>query len=97
MHNKPQLQTSAFCDIFVGVQSICAFIVIMKMIGFLLDCLHGTNDKTFINGRTTLMVRIIPYVRTNIIYVCKYSFKSYGNYNMHTHSLEGFHSQYLVF
>jgi hypothetical protein len=63
MHNKPQLQTSAFCDIFVGVQSICAFIVIMKTIGFVLDCLHGTNDvKTFTNGKTTLMVKIIRYV-----------------------------------
>jgi hypothetical protein len=57
--NNPQLQTFAFCDIFVGVQSICALIVIMKAIGFVLDHLHGIGDlKTFTNGRT------IPKVKT---------------------------------
>lgn len=32
---------SVFGDIFVGVQWIGAFIVIMRALGFVLNCLHG--------------------------------------------------------
>jgi hypothetical protein len=42
--NNPQLQTFVFGDI-VSVQSICTFIVIMKTIKFVLDCLCGINDS----------------------------------------------------
>jgi hypothetical protein len=55
--NNPQLQKTTFGNIFVCVQSIFAFIDIMKVVGFLLDRLHGTCDpKTFTNGRTTIDV-----------------------------------------
>ncbi len=41
-----------FDDIFVGVQSSYVFIVIMEVVGFVLDYLHGTNDlKMFTNDR----------------------------------------------
>ncbi len=43
--NSPQLQTSTFGDIFGSVQSIYAFIVIMRAIGFVLDNLHGIHDR----------------------------------------------------
>ncbi len=50
-------------DIFIGVKSICGFIVIMKVVEFLLDHLYGTGDlKTFTNGRTTPKARITTIV-----------------------------------
>jgi hypothetical protein len=61
--NNPQLQTSLFDDIFVGIQSSCVFIVIMKALGCVLDYLHGINDlKMFTNGRMTTKVKTITYV-----------------------------------
>jgi hypothetical protein len=55
--NNPWLHRIVFGDIFVCVQSIFAFIVIMKVVKFLLDGLHGIHDpKTFTNGKTTRYV-----------------------------------------
>ncbi len=47
-----QLQTFLYGDIFICVQSICSYIVIMKVVEFVLDCLYGVGDlKMFPNGR----------------------------------------------
>ncbi len=82
--NYPRLQTFAFDDIFVNIQSICAFIVIMKVVGFVLDYLHGIGDvKTFTNGRMTLMVRVVIDVWTTTKFVWKYNFKSYEKLDTH--------------
>ncbi len=64
---------SMFGDIFVGVQWISAFIVIMGAMGFVLNHLHGIGElKTFTNGRITLKVITNTYVSTTTKYVCKY-------------------------
>jgi hypothetical protein len=56
--NNPWLHKFSFGDIFVCVQSIFAFIDIMKVVRFLLDGLHGIhNPKTFTNGKTTPEVK----------------------------------------
>jgi hypothetical protein len=60
--NNPRLQTSSFGDIFVGVQLINVFIVIMKVVD-VLDHLHGNNEfKTFTNGIMTPNVKTTTYV-----------------------------------